>query len=103
MRVLNKTPRGKEIDDGDSFDVNDALNEPRFRIKINAIQMRETAEEAAVTHEKVFQDRQYQIDAAIVRIMKARPSRTVRVQAGTHGCIQTDLRVIWCACRRARR
>ena len=70
--MLNKTPRGKEVDDGDSFDVNDALNEPRFRIKINAIQMRETPEEAAVTNEKVFQDRQYQIDAAIVRIMKAR-------------------------------
>jgi cullin-4 len=72
VRVLNKTPRGKEVDDGDAFDVNDALNEPRFRIKINAIQMRETPEEAAVTNEKVFQDRQYQIDAAIVRIMKAR-------------------------------
>lgn len=72
MRVLNKTPRGKEVDDGDAFDVNDALNEPRFRIKVNAIQMRETAEEAAVTNEKVVQDRQYQIDAAIVRIMKVR-------------------------------
>jgi len=72
VRVLNKTPRGKEVDDGDAFDVNDALNEPRFRIKVNAIQMRETAEEAAVTNEKVVQDRQYQIDAAIVRIMKVR-------------------------------
>ena len=79
VRVLNKTPRGKEVDDGDAFDVNDALNEPRFRIKINAIQMRETPEEAAVTNEKVFQDRQYQIDAAIVRIMKVRSPRACLV------------------------
>ena len=75
VRVLNKTPRGKEVCDGDAFDVNDALNEPRVRIKINAIQMKESPEEAAVTNEKVFQDRQYHIDAAIVRIMKARALR----------------------------
>ena len=75
--MLNKTPRGKEVADADAFDVNDALNEPRVRIKINAIQMKESPEEAAVTNEKVFQDRQYQIDAAIVRIMKVRALRAV--------------------------
>ena len=31
-----------------------------------------TAEENKATNERVFQDRQYQIDAAIVRIMKTR-------------------------------
>jgi len=72
VRILTKTPRGKDVGDGDTFAVNDALNEPRFRIKVNAIQARETPEEAADTAEKVFQDRQYQIDAAIVRVMKAR-------------------------------
>jgi cullin-4 len=76
VRVLSKTPRGKEVDDGDSFEVNDALNEPRFRIKVNAIQMKETPEEASVTNEKVFQDRQYHIDAAIVRTMKTRKTLT---------------------------
>ncbi len=70
--MLSKTPRGKEVEPGDWFEVNDGLNEPRFRIKVNAIQMKETAEEAATTNEKVFQDRQYHIDAAIVRIMKTR-------------------------------
>jgi cullin-4 len=34
--------------------------------------MRETEQENEQTSERVFQDRQYQIDAAIVRIMKAR-------------------------------
>jgi cullin-4 len=43
-----------------------------MRIKINSIQMRETAAENTDTHERVFRDRQYQVDAAIVRIMKAR-------------------------------
>ncbi len=70
--MLSKSPRGKDVSDGDAFEVNDALAEPRFRIKVNAIQLRETAEEACATNEKVFQDRQYQIDAAIVRVMKAR-------------------------------
>ena len=70
VRVLTKTPKGAEVGDTDAFEVNDALAEPRFRIKINTVQGKESAEEAAVTNEKVFQDRQYQIDAAIVRIMK---------------------------------
>ena len=39
---------------------------------INAIQMKESAEEQKKTNESVLQDRQYQIDAAIVRIMKTR-------------------------------
>lgn len=43
-----------------------------FRIKINQIQMKETVEEQVSTTERVFQDRQYQIDAAVVRIMKMR-------------------------------
>eukprot|EP00063_Salmo_salar_P067733 XP_014042568.1 PREDICTED: cullin-4A-like [Salmo salar] len=34
--------------------------------------MKETVEEQVSTTERVFQDRQYQIDAAVVRIMKMR-------------------------------
>uniref|UniRef100_A0A8C5QEY2 Cullin N-terminal domain-containing protein n=1 Tax=Leptobrachium leishanense TaxID=445787 RepID=A0A8C5QEY2_9ANUR len=47
-----------------------------YRIKINQIQMKETVEEQVNTTERVFQDRQYQIDAAIVRIMKMRKTLT---------------------------
>jgi len=43
-------------------------------LQVNSIQMRETEAEAEQTSERVFQDRQYQIDAAIVRVMKARKS-----------------------------
>ncbi|MEE6496942.1 hypothetical protein FKM82_002537 [Ascaphus truei] len=71
-RVLAKNPRSKDIDDGDKFTFNDDFRHQLFRIRINQIQMKETVEEQASTTERVFQDRQYQIDAAIVRIMKMR-------------------------------
>uniref|UniRef100_H3DEA3 Cullin-4B n=1 Tax=Tetraodon nigroviridis TaxID=99883 RepID=H3DEA3_TETNG len=71
-RVLTKLPKSKDVEDGDKFSCNDDFKHKLFRIKINQIQMKETVEEQASTTERVFQDRQYQIDAAIVRIMKMR-------------------------------
>uniref|UniRef100_A0A3Q1IIB2 Cullin-4A n=1 Tax=Anabas testudineus TaxID=64144 RepID=A0A3Q1IIB2_ANATE len=71
-RVLNKNPRGKDVEDGDRFNFNNDFKHKLFRIKINQIQMKETVEEQVSTTERVFQDRQYQIDAAVVRIMKMR-------------------------------
>uniref|UniRef100_UPI00358F8003 cullin-4A-like isoform X1 n=1 Tax=Myxine glutinosa TaxID=7769 RepID=UPI00358F8003 len=75
-RVLMKEPRGRDVDDGDHFVYNPDFRHRLFRIKINQIQMKETVEEQASTQERVFQDRQYQIDAAIVRIMKMRKTLT---------------------------
>ncbi|WRX26491.1 Cullin [Theobroma cacao] len=49
-----------------------ACGKVRVLQKVNAIQMKETVEENTSTTERVFQDRQYQVDAAIVRIMKTR-------------------------------
>nr|GEU36604.1 cullin-4-like [Tanacetum cinerariifolium] len=72
VRVLQKIPKGREVDDNDSFMFNDVFTAPLYRIKVNAIQLKETVEENASTTERVFQDRQYQVDAAIVRIMKTR-------------------------------
>lgn len=71
-RVLQKLPRGKEICDGDRFVFNKEFTHQLFHIKINQVQLKETNEEQKATEERVFQDRQYQIDAAIVRIMKMR-------------------------------
>ncbi|XP_061743611.1 cullin-4A [Nerophis ophidion] len=71
-RVLNKNPRGKDVENGDHFTFNLDFKHKLFRIKINQIQMKETVEEQVSTTERVFQDRQYQIDAAVVRIMKMR-------------------------------
>lgn len=75
-RVLQKEPRGREVQDGDVFVFNADFRHRLFRIKINQVQMRETPEEQSSTQERVFQDRQYQIDAAVVRIMKMRKSLT---------------------------
>ncbi|KAM8975573.1 cullin-4A [Pelodytes ibericus] len=75
-RVLNKTPKSKDVEDGDKFSFNGDFKHKLYRIKINQIQMKETVEEQVNTTERVFQDRQYQIDAAIVRIMKMRKTLT---------------------------
>lgn len=71
-RVLHKDPKGREVLDGDCFSFNSAYTSRLYRVRINAIQLKETAEEQAKTNESVLQDRQYQVDAAIVRIMKTR-------------------------------
>ncbi|KAK1308674.1 Cullin-4 [Acorus calamus] len=76
VRVLQKFPKGRDVDDNDTFVFNEEFTAPLYRIKarlpVNAIQMKETVEENTSTTERVFQDRQYQVDAAIVRIMKTR-------------------------------
>uniref|UniRef100_A0A915PMJ1 Cullin family profile domain-containing protein n=1 Tax=Setaria digitata TaxID=48799 RepID=A0A915PMJ1_9BILA len=72
LRVLKKTPRGKDIRANDLFTFNPECNEKLYRIRISQVQMKETAVERAQTEEEIYQDRQYQIDAAIVRIMKTR-------------------------------
>ncbi|CAM9253342.1 unnamed protein product [Pylaiella littoralis] len=72
VRVLHKEPRGREVNDGDRFLFNKEFTAKLHRIRINSIQLKETTEENEKTHEAVFRERQYQVDAAIVRIMKAR-------------------------------
>lgn len=71
-RVLTKVPKGKEVDDTDEFLVNLEFTDLRKRIKINQIQLKETREENKQTHERVAIDRQYETQAAIVRIMKGK-------------------------------
>jgi cullin 4 len=72
VRVLQKQPKGPSIGESDEFVFNHAFAHKQTRIKVNAIQMKETVEENTGTTEKVFQERSYQIDASIVRIMKTR-------------------------------
>lgn len=72
VRVLNKHPKGRDVAKTDTFTVNAGFTDPKFRIKINQIQLKETKEENKETHERVALDRQYETQAAIVRIMKSR-------------------------------
>jgi cullin-4 len=62
----------KAISDSDVFIFNSNFFNNQRRIRITNIQMKETAEERSKTQEAVTLDRLHLIDAAIVRIMKAR-------------------------------
>jgi Cullin protein neddylation domain/Cullin family len=72
FRVLSKSSKGKEIHTDDVFSVNADFTSSLFRIKINQIQLKETPQEQSDTHDAVKRDRQFEIQATIVRIMKSR-------------------------------
>ena len=72
IKVLQKTPKSAEVQVGDTFAFNENFQDSRIRLCINTFQVRESDEESQKVHESIMQDRQYQIDAAIVRIMKMR-------------------------------
>lgn len=76
IRVLLKSPKSRDVNGTDKFQVNQAFTSPHIRVKINQIQLKETKEENKETHERVEQDRKYETQAAIIRIMKSR--RTIR-------------------------
>ncbi|KAI0166089.1 cullin-4A [Xylariaceae sp. FL1272] len=76
IRVLVKNPKGKDVNPTDVFKVNDSFSDPKYRVKINQIQLKETVKENKDTHERVAQDRQFETQAAIVRIMKSRKTMT---------------------------
>jgi hypothetical protein len=71
-RPLSKHPRGRDVSPTDTFSLNTQFHDAKMRIKINQIQLRETKEENRETHVRVAQDRHYETQAAIVRIMKSR-------------------------------
>ncbi|KAJ6444751.1 Serine/threonine-protein kinase tel-1 [Purpureocillium lavendulum] len=73
-RVLSKHPKGRDVKATDTFTFNDGFTDPKYRVKINQIQLKETKEENKATHERIAQDRRFETQAAIVRIMKSRKS-----------------------------
>jgi hypothetical protein len=75
-RVLIKSPKGRDVNPTDTFAFNANFQDPKLRIKINQIQLKETKEENKETHQRVAADRHYETQAAIVRIMKSR--KTIR-------------------------
>lgn len=71
--VLRKEPMSREINAGDVFSVNDSFSSKFVRVKIGMIAaQKETELERGETRERVEEDRKPIIEAAIVRIMKAR-------------------------------
>ena len=75
-RVLRKHPQGRDVHETDHFTVNEALKNERRRIRINQIQHRDTREEQRSTEQRVFIDRELLLQAAAMRVLKAR--KTIR-------------------------
>lgn len=71
-QVLRKHPKGREVNETDTFSFSTTFQDAKMRIKINQIQLKETKEENKETHQRVAADRHYETQAAIVRIMKSR-------------------------------
>lgn len=98
-RILKKIPMSKEINPTDRFSLNMEFKNPQSKFKILAVSMSsksksssdakfdatsaasrvETAEEHAQTFESIQKSREFEVDAAIVRIMKARQSERYQV------------------------
>lgn len=72
LRPLTKHPKGREINDTDTFTVDTQFWHEKYRVKINQVQLKETKEENKETHERVAADRNFECQAAIVRVMKSR-------------------------------
>lgn len=73
VKLLLKEGAGREsVGDDEGFCFNEQFTHAKYRIVVNQIQAKETPEETEATRERVFEDRQYQVDAAVVRVMKSR-------------------------------
>ncbi|KAF9237673.1 Cullin family-domain-containing protein [Melanogaster broomeanus] len=72
-KILKKHPPGREIDPSDSFSFNKDFTSTMQRIKIGTVSAKvENTEERKETRDRIDEERQYQMEACIVRIMKDR-------------------------------
>ncbi|KAJ2725244.1 hypothetical protein GGI07_001377 [Coemansia sp. Benny D115] len=83
-RVLTKEPKGRDVTVSDKFIFNSQFKCPLTRIKISQILVKEDETEDKNVEEHVQQDRLLNIDAAFIRIMKAR--KTLE-----HSALMTEL------------
>ncbi|RKP12942.1 Cullin [Piptocephalis cylindrospora] len=74
-RVLQKSPKGKEVEMDDEFRINTSFTAPTVRVRIQQVmapKISASIAEARETRKEVVESRRVQMDAAIVRLMKAR-------------------------------
>ncbi|KAI9512036.1 Cullin family-domain-containing protein [Russula earlei] len=77
FKVLRKHPSGRDVNPDDSFSFNADFSSPLQKIKISTVAARvESGEERKETQDRVDEERRYQMDACIVRIMKDRKQMT---------------------------
>ena len=72
FKLLKKNPMSKTFSDGDTFWINEEFQSKYARIKLHQVAVKDGAAERQSTRAKVESDRRYQIEACIVRVMKAR-------------------------------
>ncbi|KAF5764221.1 putative cullin protein, neddylation [Helianthus annuus] len=71
--VLKKEPMSKDVGEDDVFSVNEKFTSKFYKVRIGTVvAQKETEPEKHETRQRVEEDRKPQIEAAIVRIMKAR-------------------------------
>lgn len=72
-KILNKSSKGRDVLDDDTFSFNASFTCNLARIKIQAVASKvENDSERKNTQDKVDEERKHQVEAAIVRIMKDR-------------------------------
>jgi len=73
FKILNKEPKGRDVDEGDVFAYNGDFSAKHLRFKVGTVTAsKENDVEKQETRAKVDEDRKPQIDAALVRVMKSR-------------------------------
>jgi cullin-4 len=78
VKLLKKNPHVKQVLPTDTWSLNPSFTHPQRRIVINTIQATESPQEVVQTRERVFEDRAFAVDAAIVRIMKTKKKLSFR-------------------------
>lgn len=71
-KILNKTGDSKKFDEDDEFSINPKFTSKTRKVKLGIINQKETKEENKETLNKISEERNFVIDAIIVRIMKTR-------------------------------
>jgi len=73
VKVMRKAPNTKEVKDDDKFQINPKYNNNRARVNIPTLNIKSNKpEQDDKNMEAIYRLRRHQMDAAIVRIMKAR-------------------------------
>ncbi|KAF8632266.1 hypothetical protein AX15_002011 [Amanita polypyramis BW_CC] len=77
FKILKKHPPGRDVDDKDSFSFNEGFQSELHKIKIAVVAAKVESNEARKeTRDRIDEERKYQTDACIVRVMKDRKHMT---------------------------